>query len=186
MAGFYCLKSSKVEEDCCSLYNDNMETKLNLGCGDHILTEWDNFDTASRARSPVRVWEWNQPLPYPDSSVDVVLVQHSLQHCRPEDYKKNISEIFRVLKYGGKFLLKEADNRYYVWHRPGVTDRDGYIASSISKPEAISLVVDVGMTVCEDKEDIIKRWGDVINRQRRTLKGKNLFVIECTKQQKVN
>lgn len=164
-----------------SLYNNNMETRLNLGCGDHVLPGWENFDTASRAKLPVRTWEWNQPLPYSDNSVDAVLVQHSLQHCRPEDYKKNFWEIFRVLKNGGKLLIKEADNRYYVWHRPGVTDRDGYIASSISKPEAINLVVDIGMTVCEDKEDIIKRWGDVINRQRRTLRGQNLFVIECTK-----
>ena len=163
-------------------YNGGVKgTKINLGCGTHVLEGWDNFDTGSRAQPPVRTWEWNMPLPYADGTVDAVLVQHSLQHCLPDDYDRNFSEIRRVLKSGGKFVLKEADNRNYVWHKPGSTDSDGYIASSISLPEAIEVMSRNGFSVSEDRQAIVGRWGDVINRQRRVLRGHNLFVIEGTR-----
>lgn len=162
------------------------EVKLNLGCGKHILQGWENFDIESRAKPPVRAWAWNSPIPYADGSVDVVLVQHSLQHCQLKDYDRNFAEIRRVLKLGilrpgGRFILKEADNRYYVWHSPGVTDRDGYIASSISQPEAVAVMLRHGFSVSEDKQTIVDIMGEAINRQHRVLRGNNLFIIEGTK-----
>ena len=165
-----------------SRYNEGVkETKVNLGCGDHILDGWDNFDTDSRATPPVRAWEWNRALPYADGSVGAVLVQHSLQHCRPEDYDRNFLEIRRILKPGGKFVLKEADDRHYVWHKPGSKDRDGNIASSISEPVAVKVLSRNGFLTSTDRANIVARWGETINRQRRIVNGHNLFVVEGTK-----
>jgi peptidoglycan/xylan/chitin deacetylase (PgdA/CDA1 family) len=164
-----------------SRYNGGMGARLNIGCGKHVLDGWVNLDVASRAVPPVGVGEWNQRLPYADGTVDAVLVQHSLQHCRPDDYDRNFSEIARVLRPGGRLVLKEADDRHYVWHRPGVTDRDGYIASSISQPEAVAALTRAGLSVREDKDRIVAEWGVAINRQRRLLRGRNLFVVEGTK-----
>jgi ubiquinone/menaquinone biosynthesis C-methylase UbiE len=46
-----------------------------------------------------------EDLPFEDESFDVVLVYDALHHC--PDYKKAISEIYRVLKGGGWFAASE-------------------------------------------------------------------------------
>jgi predicted SAM-dependent methyltransferase len=158
------------------------QLKLNLGCGDNKLPGWENFDIDIRAVDGVKPWAWNRPLPYADGTVSVVLVQHSLQHCKMEDYDSNFSEIRRVLEPGGKVVVKEADNRHYVWHRPGVTDRDGYIASSTSEPEVIQVLSRNGFSdIVTDRKGIVDRYGEAINRQKRLLGRQQLFVVEGTK-----
>lgn len=156
--------------------------KINLGCGNHILQGWDNFDTASRAKWEVRDWEWNKKLPYKDETVRLVLIQHSLQHCSIKDYDRNFSEINRVLIRRGKILIQEADDRNFIWHSPGKIDSDGLIASSTSEPEIIDVLEANGFeNIINDKVLLVKKYGDVINRTRRLLKGNKFFVLEGTK-----
>jgi len=156
--------------------------KLNLGCGNSILDGWENFDIDERAVNGVRPWAWDRNIPYPDGSVETVLIQHSLQHCRPEDYDKNFSEIKRVLMPGGTIVVKEADNRYYVWSKPGERDKDGIIASTTSEPEMVEVLSRNGFqNVITDPQIVVNKYGDAINRQRRLLSRKQLFVVEGTK-----
>lgn len=164
-----------------------MGLRLNLGCGKQVLVGWENLDPKTNISPLVKQWCWNTDLPFESSLADVVLIQHSLQHCRPEDYDKNFIEVLRVLKPGGKVVVKEADDRYYIWHHPGVTDSDGLIASSTSEPEMISVLTRNGfISINTDRQDIVSKYGDAINRVRRVLHGRNLFVVEAEKPTKEN
>jgi len=156
--------------------------KLNLGCGDAILKGWENLDIEKRAKNGIKPWEWNQTLPYPDESATTVLIQHSLQHCNPDDYDRNFQEIKRVIEPGGTIIVKEADNRHYVWTKPGDYDKDGVIASSASEPEIVDVLSRNGfVNLTADAQAIVDKYGDAINRQYKLLSRHKLFVVEGTK-----
>jgi len=162
--------------------NDTDGFRVNLGCGDHVLSGWDNLDTESRAKGIVKPWQWNVKLPYSDQTVRTVVIQHSLQHCKPKDYDRNFDEIKRVLVPGGKIVVKEADNRYFVWHRPGQTDSDGLIASSTNEPEVLNILERNGFVdLSNDRQVIVDKYGEAINRTARLLRNNKLFIVEGTK-----
>lgn len=155
--------------------------KIYLGCGQHVLEGWENLDPRTGLDPQIKLWRWNEPLPYPDGSAELVLVQHSLQHCRPEDYDSNFREAKRVLIPGGRIVVKEADNRYRVWHHPGYEDRDGMIKSSISEPEAMAILVRNGFEeVTNDKDLLLGRYASVVTRLRKAG-SRNYFIVEGTK-----
>jgi SAM-dependent methyltransferase len=51
----------------------------------------------------------NESLPFPDSSFDTILILDTIHHL--SDPKKNIKEIYRVLKKGGKIICFEPNKK---------------------------------------------------------------------------
>ena len=78
--------------------------RLNLGCGTKILAGWHNVDKyptfAPDEVVDLEVFPW----PWPDDSVDEVLLSHVLEHlgASTEVYLGIIKELYRVCRDGAK------------------------------------------------------------------------------------
>lgn len=69
---------------------------LNLGCGGNILTPpWKNHDLEQDGT------DITKPLGYADGSVDMILLEHVLEHVSSPQAWYALSEMRRVLKLGG-------------------------------------------------------------------------------------
>ena len=77
------------------------EVCLNLGASKTYIPGFVNIDIAPWADYSLDIGK--DPLPFEDNSVDVVFSFHTLEHV--DDYLFALSEVFRVLKHGGRFLL---------------------------------------------------------------------------------
>ncbi len=80
---------------------DVIEVKLNIGAGLTYIPGFHNIDVSPNADIVIDLSK--QPLPFEDGSVDLVFSYHCLEHV--EDYLFALSEIYRVLKHGGVFLI---------------------------------------------------------------------------------
>jgi len=85
-------------------YADNNETsiKLNLGCGYNKVNGFINIDNRGVV-NPDLVCDVLKGLPYEDSSVDEVRAYDFLEHIPIGKTVQVITEIWRVLKHGGRF-----------------------------------------------------------------------------------
>lgn len=81
--------------------NPENTVKLNIGAGKTHLPGFTNIDISERAEISMDIG--TQPLPFADSSVDVVFSHHTLEHV--PNYLFALSEIHRVLKHGGYLFL---------------------------------------------------------------------------------
>lgn len=89
-----------------------VKTILDVGCGDgaitnHLARRWDvtgvDMSAAALAHLETNAVEASATnLPFPDSSVDLVLSSEMLEHLRLEDYRQAISEMIRVTR---RYLL---------------------------------------------------------------------------------
>jgi SAM-dependent methyltransferase len=74
--------------------------KLNLGCGQHKLPGFVNVDRfgAPDLKHDLEAFPW----PWPDSSVDEVVLQHVLEHLgqTPDTFIGVMKELYRVCKPG--------------------------------------------------------------------------------------
>ncbi len=75
--------------------------KLNLGAGQTYIPDFVNIDISPKADITLDLGK--DRLPYEDNSVDLVFSYHTLEHI--PDYLFALSEIHRVLKHGGRFLV---------------------------------------------------------------------------------
>jgi SAM-dependent methyltransferase len=75
--------------------------KVNIGAGLSRIPGFINVDISPRADVVIDLNE--QKLPFEDNSVDLIFSYHTLEHLR--GYLFALSEIHRVLKHGGVFLL---------------------------------------------------------------------------------
>lgn len=81
---------------------------LNIGCGSTFHKDWDNLDMFSD--SPyVRAHDLRKGLPYPDCSCHAVYSSHLLEHLKPNEASKLLSEMYRVLSPGGIVRLAVPD-----------------------------------------------------------------------------
>lgn len=155
--------------------------KVNLGCGEQVIDGWENLDPRVQLNPKIRQWEWGQPLPFPDNSCSIILIQHVLMYCDKEQYVPNLMEIKRVLSPLGKLIIKEDNNEKWIWRKEGTRHRTGTIRSNTNKAEMEHILNQCGFTVREKNHgDIIRRYGDIINRQRK-LDRDICFVFECEK-----
>lgn len=159
-----------------------MGLKINLGCGKNVLDGWENLDPRTGLDARIREWKWNDKLPFPDGSAELVLAEHNISHCKPEDFDANFSEIMRVLEPGGKFVLKDADDRYYVWRGIGSSVDGGIIWSTLSEPKTEEVMARNGFVdISHDRQALVSKYESVITRVARTRRGHNLFIVEGTK-----
>lgn len=80
---------------------------LNLGCGYNFFTEWNNVDLLKNEN--IIQHNIKEELPFYDETFDAVYSSHALEHLTPQDGKKMIKEVFRILKKGGIFRIVVPD-----------------------------------------------------------------------------
>jgi len=91
------------------------EIKLNLGCGNHILDGWENYDLYPSEN--VKKLDLNRlPYPFPDNYADEILVSHVLEHLYAPIYEAML-ELHRILKPGGKLAVALPANSNIVTHQ---------------------------------------------------------------------
>ena len=74
--------------------------RLNLGCGDKRMPGWRNVDKVAMCNPDEVVDLERLPWPWPDDSVDEILLSHVLEHIgqTPDVYLGIIKEIYRVCR----------------------------------------------------------------------------------------
>lgn len=77
------------------------QISLNIGASQTYIPGFINIDISSKADISLDLSK--DRLPFEDSSVDVVFSYHTLEHV--SNYLFSLSEIHRVLKHGGRFLV---------------------------------------------------------------------------------
>ena len=85
--------------------------RLHLGCGWNKLPGWHNVDLVGGKVD--LVWDIRQPLPYPRESVDVVFMEHVLEHLRYGESLVVLNHVRRVLKPGGVLRVGVPDAGWY-------------------------------------------------------------------------
>lgn len=91
--------------------------KVNFGCGQNYLTGWENHDIEVDIRNP---------LPYKDSSVDFIFIEHCIEHVNIHEAFRFFQRSFKILKHGGVIrvsvpcidsIYKQASEPYLEWLR---------------------------------------------------------------------
>lgn len=85
--------------------------KVNLGCGRSKLNGYINVDFDPSC-SPDILHDLNKGLPFDSNSVDEIVADDFLEHCK--DFVSMMNEIARVLKVGGKLRA-----RFPPWNSEG-------------------------------------------------------------------
>lgn len=85
--------------------------KLHLGCGDRILSGWDNLDLHG---NNVIQCDLRRPLPYATNSVSHVFSEHVIEHLDEVDGFNMLKEAYRVLIPGGHIRISCPDLAQYV------------------------------------------------------------------------
>ena len=79
-----------------------------MGCGTHREPGWLNADSNPQAEIPLVLRE-GEPLPFVDSSVDVVFSEHFLEHLSFDEGRHFLRESQRILRPGGLFRVSCPD-----------------------------------------------------------------------------
>ncbi len=77
--------------------------KLNIGCGNHILSGWINLDISALPGVEVVHNIESLPLPFPDGKFEEVLCQDVLEHV---EYIPVLREILRTMKKDGSLTIR--------------------------------------------------------------------------------
>lgn len=94
---------------------------LNLGCGDNYKEGYINADFFYHFKfwkKSIKKQEWQLDLRYPlncnDNYFDGIFSEHTLEHIYPDDAKKLLQELYRVLKVGGRVRITVPDLGKYI------------------------------------------------------------------------
>jgi SAM-dependent methyltransferase len=81
--------------------------RLNLGCGDKRMPGWRNVDKIAMCNPDEVVDLERLPWPWPNDSVDEILLSHVLEHIgqSPDIYLGIIQEIYRVCRNDAKITI---------------------------------------------------------------------------------
>ena len=80
-----------------------MKNKLNIGCGNDILTDYVNLDIAKLPGVDIVCDVDNNPLPFEDNTFEYIMCNDVLEHVNLE---KVLKEIHRVLVDGGTVAIR--------------------------------------------------------------------------------
>lgn len=87
--------------------------RLHIGCGPHLLDGWLNADYEPKARS-VLCLDATQRFPLPSDSFDTVFSEHMIEHVPHAGGAAMLSEVFRVLRPGGRVRITTPDFAFLV------------------------------------------------------------------------
>tara|TARA_Y100001934_G_scaffold110128_1_gene134898 strand:+ start:7234 stop:7911 length:678 start_codon:yes stop_codon:yes gene_type:complete len=88
------------------------EVKLEIGAGAKKgQNGWTTLDQNNLCDIQ---WDLNNPLPFPDNSVDAIYSSHVLEHFPLPTMKELIGECVRVLKPGGEFIVAVPDASRFI------------------------------------------------------------------------
>jgi ubiquinone/menaquinone biosynthesis C-methylase UbiE len=85
--------------------------KLNVGCGNDIRPGYVNIDLYNKKadlKCPAH------SIPYEDGSVDEVFTSHMIEHLTPQEFEMALREWRRLLKLGGKLIIRCPNFELYV------------------------------------------------------------------------
>lgn len=89
------------------------KSKLHLGCGNKILSDYVNVDIYEASGIDV-VWDVNKGIPFADNSFTEVLAVDFIEHIQPTNAIYLMNEVYRVLQPEGIFKI-------HVPEAPGIT-----------------------------------------------------------------
>lgn len=80
------------------------ELKLHIGCGGKVMPGWDNIDKFTKLDGilPYDIAD----LPYKESSADIIYTSHMIEHIHRDEVGPALREWLRVLKPGGKLIIR--------------------------------------------------------------------------------
>lgn len=85
-------------------------TKLNLGCGPHVMKGWLNYDIDGHNRNDVIPIDLSLGrLPHIDESVDFIFSEHFIEHITRPQALALMRECYRVMKPGAVMRLSTPD-----------------------------------------------------------------------------
>jgi len=86
--------------------------KLNVGCAWKKMDGYIGVDIRKAKAADVVAPSWD--LPYEDSVVDEVYTSHMMEHLKEEEVESTLTEFSRVLKPGGKLVIRVPDFEVYA------------------------------------------------------------------------
>jgi len=85
--------------------------KIHLGCGPNVKPGWVNIDLFSK-EADLHL-DLREPLPFPDSSAELIYSEHFLEHLAyPDEVNRLLRESLRVLQSGGVFSVGVPDTAW--------------------------------------------------------------------------
>lgn len=85
--------------------------KLNLGCGSNKIEDCINIDSEISCKPDIVHDILLSPLPFGDGLVDEVYLFHTIEHMQKKFHRVILSEIHRVLRPDGRFLVSYPEFR---------------------------------------------------------------------------
>lgn len=132
-------------------------TKLNLGCGPHLLDGFDNLDAANG-------WRFEDGLgDYADGSVAGITISHSLMYVPASKWATTFKELARVLEPAGIVRIteddteNEASERFGGWHDAVTLTSPQLVKSHLRKAKLVIMEVDSTTSMFEDGS-LIQAW----------------------------
>lgn len=113
--GLYVHKATRWNDSTAFIGDKNpaLWTKLNAGSGQRPFESrhgWVNLDI-SATHSPDIVADWNDLSMFADSSLEMVVSHHSLEHAGCGEAAQFVREAYRILEPGGSLLIFVPDVR---------------------------------------------------------------------------
>lgn len=102
-----------------STENKTNGLRLNLGCGNKIMPGWVNVDKMPDCNPDMVVDLEKFPWPWPDNSVEEILLSHVLEHlgAQCDVYFGIIKEIYRISRHGAKIhiIVPHPRHDHFLW-----------------------------------------------------------------------
>lgn len=91
--------------------------KLNLGCGEAKINGFTNIDTETACKPDLVCNFVLKKLPFLDSSVDEIVMFHTIEHIRKVYHKRILLDFWRLLKPNGTLVMSfpEFSRCYKNW-----------------------------------------------------------------------
>lgn len=86
------------------LYSNNEPIKLIFGCGDTSYRDWLGVDCFFSDKVEF-VLDLRRKLPFESGSVDLCYSEHFIEHLWQKELMTHLSEVFRILKPGGRYRV---------------------------------------------------------------------------------